>query len=65
MVFYCQEPVQKPEDIIRFCEESGLPVAMDETIDDSRADLSKLSAYEHHGVVAAVSAEHVIINPNI
>ncbi|KAI4302200.1 hypothetical protein MLD38_037978 [Melastoma candidum] len=57
---YIEEPVQKHEDIIRFCEESGLPVAVDETVDDSRADLMKLAAYEHPGIVAFVIKPSVL-----
>ncbi|KAM2037436.1 hypothetical protein ACFX1T_011145 [Malus domestica] len=33
---YLEEPVQNEGDIIRFCEESGLLVALDETIDSIR-----------------------------
>lgn len=51
-----QEPVKNEADIIKFCEESGLPVALDETIDSIQENpLSKLMQYTHPGIVAIVS----------
>lgn len=51
-----QEPVQNEEDIIKYCEESGLPVALDETIDKFQKDpLNMLEKYAHPGIVAIVS----------
>lgn len=51
-----QEPVQDENDIIRFCEESGLPVALDETIDNLQENaVEKLAKYAHPGIVAVVS----------
>ncbi|KAJ4961763.1 hypothetical protein NE237_021673 [Protea cynaroides] len=57
---YIEEPVVFEDDIIRFCEETGLPAALDETIDSMQEDLlNKLSVYEHPGIVA------VVIKPNV
>ncbi|KAK4779911.1 hypothetical protein SAY87_016017 [Trapa incisa] len=54
-VQYIEEPVQDENDIIRFCEESGLPVALDETLDSCPEDpLEKLANYTHPGIVAVV-----------
>ncbi|XP_050372499.1 protein PHYLLO, chloroplastic isoform X2 [Argentina anserina] len=50
---YIEEPVRCEEDIIKFCKESGLPVALDETIDSiGEHPLIKLSKYTHSGIVA-------------
>lgn len=55
-IYNLQEPVQYENDIIRFCEESGLPVALDETLDSCREDpLEKLADYTYPGIVALVS----------
>lgn len=44
------------DDIIKFCEETGLPVALDETIDNIKGDpLDKLIEFMHPGIVAVVS----------
>lgn len=57
--YYCpfyQEPVQDDNDIIKFCEESGLPVALDETIGNIQENiLEKVAKYAHPGIVAVVS----------
>ena len=51
-----QEPVQDENDIIKFCEYSGLPVALDETIGSIQENtLEKLAKYSHPGIVAVVS----------
>jgi isochorismate synthase/2-succinyl-5-enolpyruvyl-6-hydroxy-3-cyclohexene-1-carboxylate synthase/2-succinyl-6-hydroxy-2,4-cyclohexadiene-1-carboxylate synthase/O-succinylbenzoate synthase len=51
-----QEPVQDEDDIPKFCEESGLPVALDETIDKIQENpLEKLVKFSHPGIVAIVS----------
>lgn len=51
-----QEPVQDEDDILKFCIESGLPVALDETIDESQeSPLQKLVKFTHPGIVAVVS----------
>lgn len=56
MISFCQEPVKDETDIIRFCEESGLPVALDETIDSIQENpLDMLAKYKHPGIVAIVS----------
>ncbi|XP_039036473.1 protein PHYLLO, chloroplastic-like [Hibiscus syriacus] len=58
---YIEEPVQDEADIIRFCEESGLPVALDETIDNSPENpLNMLVKYNHPGIVALVIKPTVI-----
>ncbi|CAL5329236.1 unnamed protein product [Camellia sinensis] len=47
-----QEPVQDEEDIIKFCEETGLPVALDETIENVQENsLGMLAKFTHSGVV--------------
>lgn len=44
-------------DIIKFCENSGLPVALDETIDNLTGDvIPKLHQFSHPGIVALVSS---------
>ncbi|KAE8667675.1 Menaquinone biosynthesis protein, putative isoform 2 [Hibiscus syriacus] len=56
-----QEPVQGEADIIRFCEESGLPMALDETIDKCPENpLNMLVKYNHPGIVALVIKPTVI-----
>lgn len=51
-----QEPVCLEDDIIKFCQESCLPVALDETIDNLKEDfLDKLQNFVHPGIVAIVS----------
>ncbi|KAH9707760.1 protein PHYLLO [Citrus sinensis] len=58
---YIEEPVQNEEDIIKYCEESGLPVALDETIDKFQKDpLNMLEKYAHPGIVAIVIKPSVI-----
>ncbi|CAN6447201.1 unnamed protein product [Victoria cruziana] len=51
---YIEEPVQNEEDIIRFCEQTCLPVALDETIDNFKGDVYKLTKFLHPGIVAFV-----------
>ncbi|XAR65339.1 2-succinyl-5-enolpyruvyl-6-hydroxy-3-cyclohexene-1-carboxylic-acid synthase [Bertholletia excelsa] len=52
---YIEEPVQNEDDIIKFCEETGLPVALDETVNNIQEDaLKKLSDFAHPGVTAVV-----------
>ncbi|TYG79763.1 hypothetical protein ES288_D02G162700v1 [Gossypium darwinii] len=58
---YIEEPVQHESDIIRYCEESGLPVALDETIDNCPENpLNLLVKYNHHQIVALVIKPTVI-----
>lgn len=57
-----QEPVQDENDIIKFCEESGLPVALDETIGNIQENtLEKVAKYAHPGIVAVVSDSEFFI----
>lgn len=43
-------------DILKFCDESSLPVALDETIDNLKGDLFHgLKKFAHPGIVAIVS----------
>ncbi|KAI3796239.1 hypothetical protein L1987_38906 [Smallanthus sonchifolius] len=52
---YIEEPVSDEDDIIKFCEESGLPVALDETIDNLQENpLKMLARFKHNGIVAVV-----------
>ncbi|KAK1315767.1 hypothetical protein QJS10_CPA05g02086 [Acorus calamus] len=52
---YIEEPVRREDDIIRFCEETGLPAALDETIDNIEGDpLDKLQHFVHPRIVALV-----------
>lgn len=58
---YIEEPVSLEEDINKFCEETGLPVALDETIDNLKGDvLSHLNKYAHPGIVAVVIKPSVV-----
>ncbi|KAI7754357.1 hypothetical protein M8C21_006045 [Ambrosia artemisiifolia] len=52
---YIEEPVNDEDYIIKFCEETGLPVALDETIDKLRENpLKMLARFKHSGIVAVV-----------
>ncbi|VFQ78024.1 unnamed protein product [Cuscuta campestris] len=52
---YIEEPVESEDDIIRFYEATGLPVALDETINDYKENhFEVLSKYTHPGIVAFV-----------
>ena len=45
-------------DLIKFCENSVLPVALDETIDNLKGDIiPKLHQFVHPGIVALVSTK--------
>ncbi|XP_045833302.1 protein PHYLLO, chloroplastic isoform X1 [Trifolium pratense] len=58
---YIEEPVQDEDDILKFCEESGLPVALDETIDKIQENpLEKLVKFTHPGIVAVVIKPSVV-----
>ncbi|OAY31236.2 hypothetical protein MANES_14G092500v8 [Manihot esculenta] len=58
---YIEEPVQDENDIIKYCEESGLPVALDETIDKiCENPLDMLMKYAHPGIVAVVIKPSVV-----
>ncbi|XWS64136.1 hypothetical protein CRYUN_Cryun06bG0160800 [Craigia yunnanensis] len=53
---YIEEPVQDEDDIVRYCEESGLPVVLDETINNCPENpLNMLVKYSHRRIVALVS----------
>ncbi|KAL7216668.1 hypothetical protein ACSBR1_028577 [Camellia fascicularis] len=56
-----QEPVQDEEDIIKFYEETGLPVALDETIENVQENsLGMLAKFTHSGVVVVVLKPSVV-----
>uniref|UniRef100_A0A0E0CMH8 Mandelate racemase/muconate lactonizing enzyme C-terminal domain-containing protein n=1 Tax=Oryza meridionalis TaxID=40149 RepID=A0A0E0CMH8_9ORYZ len=58
---YIEEPVDSVNDIIKFCENSGLPVALDETIDNLTGDvIPKLHQFSHPGIVALVIKPSVV-----
>ncbi|XP_023642879.1 protein PHYLLO, chloroplastic isoform X2 [Capsella rubella] len=58
---YIEEPVQNKDDLIRFHEETGLPVALDETLDDfEECPLRMLTKYAHPGIVAVVIKPSVV-----
>ncbi|KAL6899311.1 hypothetical protein ACP4OV_005969 [Aristida adscensionis] len=58
---YIEEPVNSIDDLIKFCEKSGLPVALDETIDNLTGDIiSGLHQFVHPGVVALVIKPSVV-----
>ncbi|XP_073287012.1 protein PHYLLO, chloroplastic isoform X2 [Primulina huaijiensis] len=58
---YIEEPVNNEEDIIKFCDETGMPVALDESINYTRENpLNFLQKYIHPGVAAVVIKPSVI-----
>ncbi|XP_017218695.1 protein PHYLLO, chloroplastic isoform X10 [Daucus carota subsp. sativus] len=58
---YIEEPVRDGDDIVRFCEETGLPVALDETIDNIQGNpLKTLEKFSHAGIVAIVIKPSVV-----
>lgn len=58
---YIEEPVQCEDDIVRFCVETGLPVALDETIDNIQGNIpDSLARFTHPGVVALVIKPSVV-----
>ncbi|KAK9276554.1 hypothetical protein L1049_006088 [Liquidambar formosana] len=58
---YIEEPVQDQDDIIKFCEETGLPVALDETIDNiGENPLKMLAKFTHSGIAAVVIKPSVV-----
>ncbi|XP_049363348.1 protein PHYLLO, chloroplastic isoform X2 [Solanum verrucosum] len=58
---YIEEPVNNEDDIIKFCEETGLPVALDETINSIRKNhLKVLAKYNHPMIVAFVIKPSVV-----
>ncbi|GFP95293.1 protein phyllo chloroplastic [Phtheirospermum japonicum] len=59
---YIEEPVDNEDDIVKFCEEMVLPVALDETINSigDKNPLEVLQKYSHSGVAAVVIKPGVI-----
>ncbi|XP_047960192.1 protein PHYLLO, chloroplastic isoform X1 [Salvia hispanica] len=58
---YIEEPVDNEDDIMKFCEQTGLPVALDETINSvTENPLLVLQKYSHSGVAAVVIKPGVI-----
>ncbi|XP_074383455.1 protein PHYLLO, chloroplastic isoform X2 [Apium graveolens] len=58
---YIEEPVKDEDDIVKFCEETGLPVALDETIDGIYGNpLKTLEKFSHTGIVAIVIKPSVV-----
>lgn len=58
---YIEEPVENVDDIVKFCEETGLPAALDETIDNfQESHLKMLAKYTHPGIVAVVIKPSVV-----
>lgn len=58
---YIEEPVQLEDDIIKFCEETSLPVAIDESVDTIQGDLlTELEKFTHRGIVAVVIKPSVV-----
>ncbi|KAG8366507.1 hypothetical protein BUALT_Bualt17G0087200 [Buddleja alternifolia] len=58
---YIEEPVNNEDDIVKFCEETGLPVALDETINSiGENPLQFLQKFNHSGVAAFVIKPSVI-----
>ncbi|KAL3654341.1 hypothetical protein CASFOL_004022 [Castilleja foliolosa] len=59
---YIEEPVNNKDDIVRFCKETGLPVALDETINsiEDNITLEVLQKYSHSGIAAVVIKPSVI-----
>ncbi|GFZ18357.1 2-oxoglutarate decarboxylase/hydro-lyase/magnesium ion-binding protein [Actinidia rufa] len=51
---YIEEPVQDEDHIIKFCEQTGLPIALDETIGNITENHFKMLAKFTHSGVAAV-----------
>ncbi|KAK7384912.1 hypothetical protein VNO78_30615 [Psophocarpus tetragonolobus] len=58
---YIEEPVQEEDDILKFCEESGLSVALDETIDNIQENpMKKLVKFTHPAITAVVIKPSVV-----
>ncbi|KAM3241842.1 hypothetical protein ACQJBY_054524 [Aegilops geniculata] len=58
---YIEEPVSSVHDLIKFCENSGLPVALDESIDNLKGGpIQKLHQFVHPGIVAVVIKPSVV-----
>ncbi|XP_051146167.1 protein PHYLLO, chloroplastic [Andrographis paniculata] len=58
---YIEEPVKMEDDIVKFCLETGLPVALDETVNSIRENpLQALEKYNHSGIAAVVIKPGVV-----
>uniref|UniRef100_A0ACD5ZH39 Uncharacterized protein n=1 Tax=Avena sativa TaxID=4498 RepID=A0ACD5ZH39_AVESA len=58
---YIEEPVSSVDDLIKYCENSGLPVALDESIDNLKGDpIDELHQFVHPGIVAVVIKPSVV-----
>ncbi|KAL6961689.1 hypothetical protein U1Q18_002488 [Sarracenia purpurea var. burkii] len=58
---YIEEPVRDEDDIIKFSEQTGLPVALDETIGNILENpLEGLAKFTHSGVAAVVIKPSVV-----
>ncbi|TKY49620.1 PHYLLO protein [Spatholobus suberectus] len=58
---YIEEPVQDEDDILKFCKESGLPVALDETIDNIQENpMEKLVKFTNPAIAAVVIKPSVV-----
>ncbi|EPS63201.1 hypothetical protein M569_11585, partial [Genlisea aurea] len=58
---YIEEPVDNEDDILKFCEETGLSVALDETINQIMENpLQLLEKFTHSGVTALVLKPSVL-----
>ncbi|KAM7464415.1 hypothetical protein LguiA_032536 [Lonicera macranthoides] len=58
---YIEEPVANEDDIIKFCEETGLPVALDETLNCIQENPHEMLArFTHPGIVAVVIKPSVV-----
>ncbi|KAK9676085.1 hypothetical protein RND81_11G052600 [Saponaria officinalis] len=58
---YIEEPVEHEGDIVKFCEVTGLPVALDETIDNIQTNIpDSMAEFTHPGIVALVVKPSVV-----
>ncbi|KAL9680073.1 hypothetical protein QQ045_017948 [Rhodiola kirilowii] len=58
---FLEEPVQFDGDILRFCEETGLAVALDETLNSIQGDLiDYLAKFNHPGIASVVIKPSVV-----
>ncbi|XP_068499038.1 protein PHYLLO, chloroplastic isoform X2 [Phaseolus vulgaris] len=58
---YIEEPVQDEDNILKFCEESGLSIALDETIDSMQENpMEKLVKFTHPAISAVVIKPSVV-----
>ncbi|GJZ88610.1 mandelate racemase/muconate lactonizing enzyme [Tanacetum coccineum] len=58
-----QEPVNDEDDMIKFCEESGVPVALDETDDNLQENpLQMLARFTHNEIVVVVTRKIAVVS---